>query len=172
MRWAPVVLLGTILAGWLVMLFVFSSQSYTEQNIQPFLRGHLNYHQLMRWLPNVTIRYQTSVINSHVDPYRFLEFLFRKGAHLFVYATLSAIMFMFLRAMTRGRIWISILLTLLVALAIPILDEWNQRGSNERTGNATDVMLDFTGGLAGLICCLCVAGVIKLWRRAGRSRGL
>lgn len=169
-RWGAVALWGIVLAGWLGMLFVFSSQTYEEQSIQPFLRSHFNYHQLMRWLPDVTIHYRTSVVNSHVNPYRFIEFLFRKGAHLFVYATLSALLFMFLRTLTRGRVWVSILLTLLAAVAVPALDEWNQLGSDERTGNATDVVLDFMGGCAGLLVCLGLLGIVRLWRRKGRSK--
>ncbi|MDQ8739294.1 VanZ family protein [Paenibacillus sp. LHD-38] len=169
MSWLPTLLWGMLLAGWLSLLFMFSSQSYDEQSIQPFLLTHFNYHQLKSWLPDMTITYRTSVIQSQVDPFRFIEFLFRKGAHLFVYATLAALLFMFLRSLTRGRWFLSIIITLLIAIAVPAMDEWNQLGSNERTGNATDVVLDFAGGCAGLLVCLCILGIIKLLRRNRRS---
>ncbi|OBZ11217.1 MULTISPECIES: VanZ family protein [Bacillales] len=169
-RWIPTLIWGILLTGWLALLFMFSSQTYEQQSIQPFLRSHFNYDQLVRWLPDMTITYRASVINSHDRPYSFIEFLFRKGAHLFVYATFAAMLFMFLRALTRGRWFISIVLTLLVAVAVPALDEWNQLGSDERTGNATDVVLDFAGGCAGLLVCLCILGVVKLWRSRTRSR--
>jgi VanZ family protein len=170
MRWMPTLIWGILLTGWLALLFMFSSQTYDQQSIQPFLRSHFDYYQLVRWLPDMTLTYRTSVINSHDRPYSFIEFLFRKGAHLFVYATFAALLFMFLRALTRGRWFISILLTLLVAIAVPALDEWNQLGSDERTGNATDVVLDFAGGCTGLLVCLSILGVVKLWRYRIRTR--
>ncbi|WP_169087715.1 VanZ family protein [Paenibacillus sp. PL91] len=169
-KWMPTLVWGVLFAGWLALLFMFSSQTYDQQSIQPFLRSHFDYHQLVRWLPDVTITYRTSVINSHERPYSFIEFLFRKGAHLFVYATFAAMLYMFLRALSRGRWFISIVITLLVAIAVPALDEWNQLGSDERTGNATDVVLDFVGGCAGLLVCLSILGVVKLVRSLSRSR--
>lgn len=169
-RWKPTMMWGLLLVGWLGLLFLFSSQTYDQQSIQPFLRSHFTYDQLVRWLPDVTITYRTSIVNSHDRPYSFIEFLFRKGAHLFVYATFAALMFMFLRALTRGRWFLSIILTLMVAIAVPAMDEWNQLGSDERTGNATDVVLDFVGGCAGLLICLCILGVVKLWRSRSRNR--
>jgi VanZ family protein len=168
MKWLPTLLWGLLFTGWLALLFMFSSQSYEQQTIQPFLLSHFDYHQLVRWLPDITIKYRTSVFNSHQNPYNFIEFLFRKGAHLFVYATFAAVLFMFMRSLSRGRWFFSIVVTLLVTVAVPALDEWNQLSSHERTGNPTDVMLDFTGGCAGLLVCLCILGLIKLFRRRGQ----
>lgn len=167
-KWLPTLLWGLIFTGWLALLFMFSSQSYEQQTIQPFLLSHFDYHQLVRWLPDITITYRNSVFNSHENPYNFIEFLFRKGAHLFVYATFAAVLFMFMRSLSRGRWFLSIVVTLLVAIAVPALDEWNQLSSHARTGNKTDVLLDFTGGCAGLLVCLCILGLIKLRRRRGQ----
>jgi VanZ family protein len=163
-KWTPTILWGLLLASWLGLLFLFSSQTYEQQSIQPFLRSLFSYEQLVRWLPDVTITYRASAVNSHNSPYNFIEFLFRKGAHLFVYAVFAAMLFMFLRALSRGRWFTSIVITLIVALAVPTLDEWNQLGSDERTGNATDIVLDFAGGCIGLLFCLCILGLVRLWR--------
>lgn len=169
MKWLPTLLWGLLFTGWLALLFMFSSQTYEQQSIQPFLRSNFEYEQLVRWLPDVTITYRSSMVNSHDRPYSFIEFLFRKGAHLFVYAMFAAMLFMFVRSLSRGRWFLPIVVTLLVAIAVPALDEWNQLSSGgERTGNATDVMLDFAGGCAGLFVCLCIIGLAKLWRRRGR----
>ncbi|WP_162341284.1 VanZ family protein [Paenibacillus paridis] len=170
--WISTLVWGLLFAGWLTLLFVFSSQTYDQQSIQPFLRSHFSADQLVRWLPDVTVKYRTSVINAHERPYAFIEFFFRKGAHFFVYATFAAMLFMFLRALSRGRWFISIVITLLAAVAIPALDEWNQLSSDERTGNATDVLLDFIGGCTGLLVCLCLLGLVKLWRRVRPSNRL
>jgi VanZ family protein len=170
--WISTLVWGLLFAGWLTLLFVFSSQTYDQQSIQPFLRSHFSADQLVRWLPDVTVKYRTSVINAHERPYAFIEFFFRKGAHFFVYATFAAMLFMFLRALSRGRWFVSIVITLLAAVAIPALDEWNQLSSDERTGNATDVLLDFIGGCTGLLVCLCLLGLVKLWRRVRPSKRL
>ncbi|OMF32613.1 hypothetical protein BK133_13980 [Paenibacillus sp. FSL H8-0548] len=169
-KWMPTILWGLLLVGWLGLLFLFSSQTYEQQSIQPFLRSHFSYEQLVSWLPDVTITYRTSVVNSHDRPYSFIEFLFRKGAHLFVYAVFAAMLYMFLRALSRGRWFISMVITLLVAIAVPALDEWNQLGSDERTGSATDIVLDFAGGCVGLLVCLCILGLVRLWRLRSRKR--
>lgn len=168
--WLSSLMWGLLLAAWVTLLFTFSSQTYEQQSIQPLLRKYLDYHDLLKWLPDVTIKYRKSIINSQASPYHFIEFLFRKGAHLFVYAAFAAIFYLFVRSFNRRRWFRSIMLTLVVVIAIPAMDEWNQLSSEHRTGNATDVLLDFAGGCAGLLVCLCVLGLIKLWRKPGRSR--
>jgi VanZ family protein len=160
-----IVLWGLLFAGWLTLVFTFSSQSYDQQSIQPFLRSHFEFHQLVRWLPDMTITYNTSRIHSHSNPYHFVEFFFRKGAHVFVYATLAAILFMLLRSFNKKRWLRAVLLTLVVALAVPALDEWNQLQSVNRTGNTTDVWLDFAGGCMGLLVCFILLGAVRLWRK-------
>jgi VanZ family protein len=162
--WISTLVWGVLFAGWVTLLFLLSSQTYEQQSIQPFLRSHFSYDQLVRWLPDVTVKYRTSVIHAHERPYSFIEFFFRKGAHVFVYATFAAVLFMFMRALSRGWWIISLVVTLIAAFVIPALDEWNQLASDERTGNFTDVLLDFAGGCAGLILCLCLLGLVKLWR--------
>ncbi|MGM0883327.1 MAG: VanZ family protein [Bacillota bacterium] len=165
MKWLPTLVWGILFAGWLTLVFVFSSQSYEQQSIQPLLRKSHIYIDIVRRLPEVTIKYGKKVIHSHASPLAFLEFLFRKGAHLFVYATFASILFMFMRSLNPRRWFRAIAVTLVVAIAVPALDEWNQLQSDERTGNATDVVLDFTGACIGLIVCLCIIGFFKLWRR-------
>lgn len=165
MKWLPTLVWGILFVGWLTLVFVFSSQSYEQQSIQPLLRKSHIYIDIVRRLPEVTIKYRYSVINSHASPFAFLEFLFRKGAHLFVYATFASILFMFMRSLNPRRLFRAIAVTLVVAIAVPVLDEWNQLQSDKRTGNATDVVLDFTGACIGMIVCLLILGFFKLWRR-------
>lgn len=160
---------GILLIGWLTLLFVFSSQSYEQQSIQPILHKYFTHAQLVHWLPDMTIKYRNSVVNSHYSPFNFIEFLFRKGAHLFVYTTFASILFMFVRSFNPRKLFRAIAVTLVISLAVPALDELNQLRSNERTGNATDVLLDFTGACAGVLVCLLILGVVALWRRLNRN---
>ncbi|WP_051251404.1 VanZ family protein [Paenibacillus harenae] len=163
-RWLPPLLWGILLAAWLTLVFVFSSQSYEQQSIQPLLLRFFSFHDLVRWLPDITIKYQYTTVNSHSNPYKFIEFLFRKGAHLFVYATFAALFFMFVRSFNIRRVFRAILATLLVVIAVPAADEWNQLSSEHRTGNTTDVLLDFTGGCIGLSVCLLILALARVWK--------
>lgn len=156
---------GALFAGWLWLLFTFSSQSYEQQSIQPWLRRTFNMKQLISLLPDMTITYRAKTMHSHTNPYQFVEFLFRKGAHLFVYAMLAAILFMLIRSFNPKRWRRAIAVTLVAALAVPAMDEWNQLSSENRTGNVTDVWLDFAGGCAGILVCLCILGIVRLWRK-------
>ncbi|MCA0756470.1 VanZ family protein [Paenibacillus sp. N4] len=161
----PSLLWGALFAGWLWLLFTFSSQSYEQQSIQPWLRRTFNMQQLIRLLPDMTITYRAKTMHSHTDPFQFVEFLFRKGAHLFVYAMLAAILFMLMRSFNPRRWLRALAVTLVTAWVVPALDEWNQLSSVHRTGNVTDVWLDFVGGCAGVLVCLCILGVVRLLRR-------
>ncbi|WP_424768667.1 VanZ family protein [Paenibacillus sp. sgz302251] len=164
-KWLPSLGWGSLLAAWITLVFIFSSQTYEQQSIRPLLENRFNYQQLVQWLPNVTIRYGDSVVNSHNRPYSFIEFLFRKGAHLFIYAVFAAIFFMFIRSLNPRRLFRAIGATLVVVLAVSALDEWNQLGSAHRTGSITDIWLDFTGGSIGVLFCLALLGLIKLHRK-------
>lgn len=156
---------GILLIGWITLLFIFSSQSYEQQSIQPLLHKLFTHEQLIHWLPDMTIRYRNSAVNSYYTPFNFIEFLFRKGAHIFVYATFASILFMFVRSFHPRKLFRAIAVTLIISFAIPTLDELNQLRSSERTGNGTDVLLDFTGACAGVIVCLIIIGVVALFRR-------
>ncbi|MBD2872431.1 VanZ family protein [Paenibacillus arenilitoris] len=162
---------GILLAAWLILIFALSSQSYEQQTILPLLITRIGYHDLVRLLPDITITYRWTTIHAHTSPYLFVEFLFRKGAHLFVYATFAGLLFMFIRSLFPRRVLAAVFVTLLVATAVPALDEWNQLSSANRTGNATDVVLDFAGGCVGLLVCLVVLGLMRLWKTRGRKGG-
>lgn len=163
-RWLPALLWGIFLAAWLTLVFVFSSQSYEQQSIQPLLLRFFSFQDLVRCLPDITIKYRYTTVNSHSNPYKFIEFLFRKGAHLFVYATFAAIFFMFVRSFNTRRVFRPILVTLLVVIVVPAVDEWNQLRSEHRTGNTTDILLDFTGGCIGLSICLLFLALARIWK--------
>lgn len=106
--------------------------------------------QLARVVPSVTIHYHHAVIVAKEEPYRFVEFLFRKAAHLFVYAMLGAIFIIFLTSMNqRGYRLIGI--TLLYVLMVSSLDEWNQGHTSMRTSAVQDVGVDVAGGCLGIV---------------------
>lgn len=131
-----------------VLVFILSSQSYEMQTIQPFLKQRIDSHTLQEALPDITIPYRNTQFAAKADPYRFVEFILRKGAHLFLYACLAASAYLALRTYRLSYRW-KLLMILAIVLCIASLDEWNQSFRN-RTSSIHDVWIDFVGGLLGL----------------------
>ncbi|SFT02849.1 VanZ family protein [Paenibacillus sp. BC26] len=137
-----------IVLGWIAVIFILSSQSYQEQNIKPALHRIVTEDTIKEVLPDITFNYHHRSYSSHRDPYVFLEFIIRKGAHLFMYGVLAigAAIVTKLKDHLAGR-WP---FPLLIVLMIASLDELNQRLSPGRTSNSQDVLVDITGGCIGL----------------------
>ncbi|SFE77798.1 VanZ like family protein [Paenibacillus algorifonticola] len=159
-----------ILAAWILFVFHLSSQSFDQQTIRPKLQAWIGQEQLIRILPDLSITYLGKTIEAKANPYHFVEFIFRKSAHLFVYAMLGAIWFMLLRVVMKGRLLAPAMLSLLAAVSLAALDERNQLTSLNRTGNRMDVVVDFTGACIGIAVCLLLLAMVKLFYRKGRSR--
>jgi VanZ family protein len=149
-----------LLCGVIAAIFTFSSQSYRSQTIQPFLKHTLSKEEAKRVIPHLAIRYDGKAYRSDVNPYGLIEFLFRKGAHLFVYAALAAAAGLVLRTF-RARALAAVTLSLLAVSIVATMDEWNQRHSPERTPAYQDILVDLTGGLIGLALLF---AVLRLYR--------
>ncbi|WP_168735925.1 VanZ family protein [Cohnella fermenti] len=145
-------------------IFAFSNQPYRVQTIQPLLQRTLSIETVEKVLPALDIRYDGHEYRRDVNPFGLIEFLFRKGAHLFVYASLAASAALVL-SMFRLRPVRVAALSLLAVLIVATLDEWNQQFSSARTPAYQDVFVDLTGGAIGLM-----AGY-GVWRLVRRRRG-
>ncbi|CAI6037066.1 VanZ family protein [Cohnella sp. JJ-181] len=151
----------------LALIFYFSSQTYGEQTIIPLLRRHISEYQLSGMLPDISFRYGRSLLSAKQAPYPFVEFLFRKGAHLFWYTLLCSCLYLALKALPRlaarpvARLWTAA--GLLAAAAA--VDEWNQARVGGRTGQPVDVLLDAAGGLLLTAIFLAAARGLKAARR-------
>jgi len=141
-------------------LFSFASQSYDQQTIVPFLRSHLNEGELTRLLPNIAVKYGDRVFMLKWQPLQFLEFVFRKMAHLTMYATLAAVLYLALIPF-RFRLKWKAAAVLLAIVCAASLDEWNQTMSVRRNGEGIDVVLDLFGGAAGLLACIAITRLRK-----------
>ncbi|MOA02982.1 VanZ like family protein [compost metagenome] len=168
-QWRPAILWGILLVVVLALVFIFSSQGYEQQSILPFLREHIHPRTLAKWLPDMTITYRMKTIDAKEMPYTFTEFIFRKSAHLFMYASFAAALYMFIRTLpVRRRSQLkAISITLVSAIIVPMIDEWNQLSTSNRTGNLTDVWLDFTGCCIGMLLCYLVTSASN--RRTRRT---
>jgi VanZ family protein len=137
---------------WSLFILNMSRQSYSEQSIQPLLHRLASEGALAKLVPDVTVRYHGAVIVAKKDPYRFMEFVFRKSAHLFVYAVLASFAFATASAARafRGKRAIAALVALLFALLISLTDERLQAEAVQRTSAWEDVGVDSFGAAAGI----------------------
>lgn len=149
-----------VLSGVILLIFVLSSQPYRVQTIQPYLYRNLSLKEIQRFLPDFNIRYDGKEYNRDVNPFGLIEFLFRKGAHMFVYGVLAMATALALR-MYRKQGMAAVVISLLVVLLVALADEWNQKLSAARTPAYQDVILDLTGGVLGVAVFY---GIDRLYR--------
>ncbi|MDQ1910386.1 VanZ family protein [Paenibacillus sp. GD4] len=146
---------------WVLLLAVLSSQSYHKQTIIPYLKGKVTKQELSAKVPDLRFRYGRDMILAKQSPYEFVEFVFRKAAHLFVYAMLGGLGYIALLPYRLPKGLRFLLAFLLVAFPA-FLDELNQTHSTMRKGTLQDVGLDCVGGLIGLLLCKSAA---VFWQR-------
>jgi VanZ family protein len=143
-------LLVITLGLWIALLVHLSSQPYSEQTLIPWMKQHVNQKELATVLPAMTLEYGNLRVNSKWMPFAFLEIVFRKTAHLFVYFILGMLVCYTLRSCRLPVTTVMAMSILAVGIAAGA-DEWNQRSRMFRTGQLQDVGLDLIGGVAGIV---------------------
>lgn len=152
---------------WIFFIFTLSSESYNQQSIKPTLNKWVSKEELAAKLPDASITYHGSTVVAKEDPYGFVEFFFRKGAHLFMYAVLASALYMLIRnLMPRRQMVLPVIMSLILTGGTAALDETNQLSKVGRTGNPMDVLVDLTGAAIGLIVCI----LINYWLERRRNR--
>jgi VanZ family protein len=143
-------ILWLILAGvWVVIIWLMSSQSYQQQNIQPWLQRLTKQVHIGVTLPDVHLFYNGHEYSLRERPYAFVEFLFRKTAHLVIYAVLAVLIYGSLRY-KRVRVMTCIAVALMIVVIIASIDEYIQQFSSNRTSSIWDVVVDLIGGSCGI----------------------
>lgn len=144
-----------VLIAWVAAIFAFSSETYQQQTIVPYLKKHWTEEQITRHVPDWQIVYNGYRYSLDRDPYHFIEFVFRKCAHLFMYGTLGVIVFLLLRKWVRP-LYGQAFLTVCIVAALASADEWNQTRSAGRIPTLNDIAVDVTGAICGMIVVLIV----------------
>ena len=88
------------------------------------------------------------------------DFLLRKLAHITEYSLLGLLTQTIRISLKKQGKNISIWLPLFCVLAVGVLDEFFQSFSN-RTGAVSDVLLDFIGGIAGVLVATLISCIVK-----------
>lgn len=124
--WLPALL-------WLVMVGVFSSQSFGSGNTGAVLVSILAFLK----------------IKLSVAKLQLLHYAVRKSAHFIAYGMLSALFFRAVRGPLPKTMWRPLwaIVGLAVCLATASADEFHQLFTPGRGGSARDVMLDMTGAV-------------------------
>jgi VanZ family protein len=153
-----------VLMACIFVILHLGSQSYNDQSIQPFLKQHVSKSN-MSSLPNLTIHYSRDhAVNSKIDPYSFMEFLFRKTVHLTEYGILATLCTLSLKPYREKTRW-KVLLTVLLVLLVSLTDELIQYYTPERTSMVKDVWLDLLGGSMGICLVYFTKWLLKSWEK-------
>ena len=165
---------ATLLAIFTVGLVLLAVWNFRQESEYPQLQDGVWWSEAPngsgliaeKVLPKLDIRYDGHEYRRDVNPFGLIEFLFRKGAHLFVYGVLAASAALALRQFRLRQPAVAGL-ALTAVLIVATLDEWNQRYSQARTPAYQDVLVDLTGGAISLLVC---SEALRLYKRLHSRR--
>lgn len=153
---------------WILVIWSMSTQSSQQQDIQPLLHKWSQKLHIGFTLPDVQFTYGEYEYSLKQRPYDFAEFIFRKSAHLFVYAVLAVLVYGGLRY-RRASLVTSIFSALAVVFIIASIDEYIQQFSPDRTSSIRDVGVDLLGGCCGIAIYAGLQSIIRRIRKGKRT---
>nr|WP_301538676.1 VanZ family protein [Bacillus sp. THAF10] len=151
-----------IAVGWTLLLFYLSSMSYSEQTIRPYLQVLVTEQQIelvFSKLPFYIINDKITIEN--LGAYGLVEYLIRKGAHLFFYSVLGYTIVRYFTCSIGLKIRRLLFLSITTLLIISMMDEFLQHLHHGRSGQWSDVFLNGMGGIKGMITGLIAGYRIK-----------
>ncbi|MBW5448342.1 VanZ family protein [Cohnella sp. CFH 77786] len=145
------IVIGAIMLAWAAVIFLFSSQPFKQQNIQPWLRRIVTAEKLERDFGWVDFSYAGLRVNiREMGSLTFAEFFIRKAAHVTEYAILGSMLMLLLRAVFRKRKWLPPA-GILLCFAFAAADEYRQSFVDGRRPLFEDVLLDTAGACLGIL---------------------
>jgi VanZ family protein len=127
--WLPVVL-------WMALMFFASTDLMSAEHTSRILTP------LLRWMnPDIS---PAAIARAHL--------FLRKAAHVTEYAILTGLLFRALRGSLDG-FWWRAAMALAPALIFAPADEFHQSFVASRTASLGDVLIDYSGAIAGVIIC-------------------
>lgn len=156
---------AAVTLGWALVMALFSSQTYAQQDLRPWLERVLSRTGFERYAAGVSFRYGDLTVSiRELGLGGFAEFLLRKLAHLAEYAVLGALLLLLLYAVFRGGRWLTPAAIAAVFL-FAVTDEIRQSYVEGRTPLPEDVLLDTVGACFGSLFALLI--LLKLRPRRG-----
>lgn len=149
-----IVLLISII-WWMYIIFRFSAQtgssSASSSHSILYMIGHISKH-----------------INGHdfitaLSPvqFKFIEFIIRKLAHMFIYFVLSILVLLFLFTY-KTKIFTKIIFSLSTSFIYACSDEIHQYFVGGRSASFKDVLIDTTGATIGILFIMIIYSIIKV----------
>lgn len=141
----------------LLVVYVMSNMTYSQQTIVPTLRGLLASEPFKEQLSLLEFTYWGKTISIETRGYyHFVEFLIRKSTHFLGFGLVGALFFLLYRKL---KWWMPAILAVVTIFFIAMIDEYNQMFTPGRTGTFEDVRLDTAGAL---VMVLFVKVLLKL----------
>lgn len=133
----------------LIVLFCFSSMSYEQQTIVPYLQEILKDEPFYNFLSKFEVTYWGRPISVETRGYYyFIEFLIRKGFHFTGYGVIAILLYLLFR---KSKFKLATIYAICATFIIASLDEFRQTFVAGRTGIFDDVILDTVGAITFLI---------------------
>ena len=128
-------------ALWMMIIFLFSTSTFSGENTSRIIGP------ILKWI--------TPDISS--EAVSFIQFLFRKTAHVIEYAILAILLCnAFIRRMIDFSVTGLMFKSVLICFIYAVFDEWHQSWTADRIGSLMDVSIDTVGALFGAIIFVCV----------------
>lgn len=146
----------------LLLLFGFSSMTYDQQSLIPFLTNHvpLGWVNLFSF---VSFHYEVPISVATLGPAGFVEFFIRKGMHASLFFVLGVSFVHVLRV--RGyRLVPAAFFAWTMAMTVGVFDEFHQLLTGGRTPLVGDVVIDGSGAFVGIV----LYTAIRLFLKADR----
>lgn len=137
---------------WIGIIYLFSSQPYERQNIQPFLGDKMDLAFIEPYVDWVQFTYNQSIISvESLGLEGFIEFIIRKGAHVFVFFILCVLFYIAFKKTVNLTSFAILSFSFLLTCMYAGFDEFHQSFTPNRTAYIGDVFLDSFGGLLAVI---------------------
>ncbi|WP_062321964.1 VanZ family protein [Halolactibacillus miurensis] len=137
---------------WMGIIFSFSATPYERQDLKPALSERFDLAVIEPFVDNITFTYHNSVISvASLGIESFVEFFIRKGAHVFVFFTLTLLFIYAFKKTTNLDRHLIYLFSYLLSVIYAGFDEWHQSLTPNRTPYIGDVFLDSLGSLLAVI---------------------
>lgn len=133
-----------------MFVLYMSTRSFQQQSIRPILINISQYFEIDFTFPNINIHYAHKIYSLQNNPYGFIEFIFRKCAHVFVYSILTILGHLLFFIYWKRNIN-SYIFPLGLIFVIACIDETMQKYSLNRSSSPYDVLLDFSAGCLSLL---------------------
>lgn len=157
-------LIVILMMAWMGTIFVFSSQSYDQQNLRPWLKTRIP-SEWTHYFADVKFTYEGTTINVKQNGVtELVEFVIRKMAHIVEYAFFGILVCLLVNLLLKRRPLLVFIVTMVLCLAFAATDEYHQRFVFSRTSKVGDIVIDGVGALIGSSLTLAFLAIRRRFR--------